>query len=79
MLEVIVNVGVIIAVDGLDAATEEGEDGVVLFFGHVVGDGLGAAVEHADAVAELDPELDEVAFELLRQAEGFLFEFDALV
>ena len=37
------------------------------------------AVEHADAVAELDPELDEVALELLRQAEGFLFEFDALV
>lgn len=45
----------------------------------MVGDGLSAAVEHADAVAEFDPEFDEVAFELLWELECFLLEFDAFV
>jgi hypothetical protein len=45
----------------------------------VIGDRLSAAVEHADSVAEFDPEFDEVAFELLRELECFLLEFDALV
>lgn len=55
MLEVVVDVGVVVAVDGFDAAGEEGQEGVVFFLCHVVGDGFSAAVQHADSVAQLHP------------------------
>ena len=58
MFKVVIDIGVIVAVDGLDAATQERENRVAFLFGHVVGDGLSAAVEHADAVAEFDPQFN---------------------
>lgn len=55
LLEVVVDVGVVVAVDGLEATGEEGEEGVVFFLGYVVGDAFRSAVDHADAIAQLHP------------------------
>ena len=57
LLEAVVDVGVVVAVDGLHAAREEGEEGVVLLLDEVRGDALRAAVDHADPVAQLRPHL----------------------
>jgi hypothetical protein len=37
VLEVIIDVGVIIPVDGLDATTEKGENRIFLLFGYMIG------------------------------------------
>ncbi len=55
MFVIVVDIGVVVTVNGFDTAGEEGHQGVVLFLCHVIGDALSAAVEHADTVAELHP------------------------
>ena len=58
MLEIVIDACIVVPIDRLDATAQESNQRVVLFLCHVVGYRLSPTVQHADSIAQLDPQLN---------------------